>query len=179
MLPKKRKFDLSKFELDRTDGGGAAASSSGAQQPGLPASGFLTPETVHEAFAGNSSYLRAVARPGSEAARPRQPPVNSIVDLSQRPPVSVGQDPAPAPHSAFSRPAPATDTPPPHARLKPAVPPAAPPPLHSDTPSQSFKRVRQPASGGGAGGVLQPGPAPPKQPGAGAGHRGKGGAPHR
>lgn len=175
MLPKKRKFDLSKFELERADGGGAAASSSGAQQPGLPASGFLTPETVHEAFAGNSSYLRAAARPGSEAARPRQPPVNSIVDLSQRPPVSVGQEPAPAPHSAFSRPAPATAGPPPHARLKPA----APPPLHSDTPSQSFKRVRQPEAGGGAGGVLQPGPAPPKQPGAGAGHRGKGGAPHR
>ena len=157
MLPKKRKFDLSKFDLETSSPGpsrnsnasaaGAARSSSeaspspvsiapvpaGAGLPsaslfqirsggsdatislpifaakGLPASGFLTPETVHEAFAGN--FLRT-STPSSISNSPLggKPPISSPtvgVDLTQRPPPShptvtfstVGHE-----GSAFSRP---------------------------------------------------------------------------
>ena len=149
MLPKKRKFDLSKFELERGDGGGGAGPSSehghgsghvagdrgvtvtvtstnNVRQPppaadlhtlpvglgppilpipaakGVPASGFLTPETVHEAFAGNS-FLKSVSRdhgrllvPTSTRSgyRPSPSPLtNNIVDLS------VSQKPDKPPHS--------------------------------------------------------------------------------
>ena len=90
MLPKKRKFDLSTFDLERGPGNSSSGvvvtnssvtvtvtsskSSSGSLHPGsytvrptsiheiptskaIPASGFLPPETVHEAFAG-SSFLK-------------------------------------------------------------------------------------------------------------------------
>ena len=107
MLPKKRKFDLSKFDLDTSSPQGPSnasariteapvsspASSSlaptlpsaslfqirgAASDPanlvslpifaakGLPASGFLTPETVHEAFAG--TFLRTSQQGGPAAA---------------------------------------------------------------------------------------------------------------
>ena len=81
---------------------------------GLPASGFLTPETVHEAFAG-SSFLRTSKDVGRLIlpSRPVGPQIhlssqdtshpNTIVDLSQKshPTVSFTGSEQP---SAFSRP---------------------------------------------------------------------------
>ena len=115
MLPKKRKFDLSKFELDRDEGrvvsGGDNAVSAPVVTtvqtlvPGLPhpssalltplpntsrhSSSFLPPETVHDAFAG--SYRQHESRG------------DSVVDLSRKPGSSVTI----AQFSAFSRPSPA------------------------------------------------------------------------
>ena len=229
MLPKKRKFDLSKFELDRGEGGGGAGSShthcvlapGGSERPGhnvhqmpprtevslsgaraLPASGFLTPETVHEAFAGNSYLKRDQARllmsgPGPPP-RPRSGSspgsslnMNNIVDLSQKhsdkheSSVSVSVTPGPGPlsqYSAFSRPSPHLPFPGALARLKPELAP-------NTESTQSFKRMSSTpghsseggGSGGGSGGgvsvVLQP--APSKNPSS-ASHRSKStNAPHR
>lgn len=67
---------------------------------GLPASGFLTPETVHEAFAGNCSFLKVGASdvgqdlsPGSSLTSQSSvvSTTNSIVDLSQRSKLSVSE----------------------------------------------------------------------------------------
>lgn len=66
---------------------------------GLPASGFLTPETVHEAFAGNCSFLKVGSHdvgqdlsPGSSStSQTVASTTNSIVDLSQRSKQSVGE----------------------------------------------------------------------------------------
>ena len=133
MLPKKRKFDLSTFDLERGPGNSSSGvvvtnssvtvtvtsskSSSGPLHPGsytvrptsiheiptskaIPASGFLPPETVHEAFAG-SSFLKTggLGREGRLGRVRERTPVllhnsNNIVDLSQS-------------SSAFSRPSPA------------------------------------------------------------------------
>ena len=202
MLPKKRKFDLSKFELDRGEAGGAGTSHGLSPGPGpgggsvtvtsvdrpghqqrpprapearaLPASGFLTPETVHEAFAGNS-YLKP-ASASSEQARslmsgPGPPPVqrsgsspcsslsNTIVDLSHkqsdkhRSSVSVSVTPGPlSQYSAFSRHLPFPGA---LARLQPDLSP-------STQSTQSFKRVAPAQSrgpgdpGAGVSVVLQP-----------------------
>ena len=148
MLPKKRKFDLSTFDLERgpahdsSSGVGTNSSvtvtvtSSRAHQPlsytvrppaslqdvshskvALPASGFLPPETVHDAFAGSSFLKSSGARDGrlilpSPGNRVRQPggvpggpSSNNIVDLS----VSHKSHRSQVPHlssSAFSRPSP-------------------------------------------------------------------------
>ena len=148
MLPKKRKFDLSKFDLESSSPGPSRSSNappkttevpaspanlappalssaslfqirSGGSDAaslvslpifaakGLPASGFLTPETVHEAFAG--TFLRT-STPSSQAKTPTSlarasPSVG--VDLTQRTAhstatlSSVGQQHS---GSAFSRP---------------------------------------------------------------------------
>ena len=206
MLPKKRKFDLSKFELERGDGssgtGGAEPSSdhSGvtvtvtstntARQPqppsadlhtlpvglgppilpispakGVPASGFLTPETVHEAFAGNS-FLKSVSRdhgrllvPSTRSGyRPSPSPLtNNIVDLSvsQKPDksphsVSVSFTTSDSQYSAFSRPS----SRPGHSPHAPAPSPSRLKPHNYDA-TQSFKRVRQP-SDSGVSVVLEP-----------------------
>jgi len=109
---------------------------------GLPASGFLTPETVHEAFAG-SSFLRTSkdvgrlilpSRPvrsqihlSSQETSVQSGHPNTIVDLSQKahPTVSFAGSEQP---SAFSRPL-HSQTP----RLKP----------HFDPQSSNSKRSRQ------------------------------------
>ena len=161
MLPKKRKFDLSKFDLESSSPGPsrssnappktteAPASPASLAQPalssaslfhirsggseaaslvslpifaakGLPASGFLTPETVHEAFAG--TFLRT-STPTSQARTPTSVARTSPsvgVDLTQRAAQttatlsSVGQQHS---GSAFSRPpaAPHLPRPPGHA----------------------------------------------------------------
>ena len=207
MLPKKRKFDLSKFELDRGDGnsgtGGAGPSSdrsgvtvtvtstNNARQPqpptadlhtlpvglgppilpispakGVPASGFLTPETVHEAFAGNSFLKSVSARdhgrllvPSTRSGyRPSPSPLtNNIVDLSvsQKPDksphsVSVSFTTSDSQYSAFSRPS----SRPAHSPHGPAPSPSRLKPQHYDA-TQSFKRVRQP-SDSGVSVVLEP-----------------------
>ena len=144
MLPKKRKFDLSTFDLERGPShdcsSGVATNSSvtvtvtssRSHQPlsytvrpgaslqdvghtkALPASGFLPPETIHDAFAG-SSFLKSGARDGrlilpSSGSRVRQPGVgpgsNNIVDLSHKPHRSVQLS-----SSAFSRPPPSPSVP--------------------------------------------------------------------
>ena len=150
MLPKKRKFDLSTFDLERGPGNSSSGvvvtnssvtvtvtsskSSSGSLHPGsytvrptsiheiptskaIPASGFLPPETVHEAFAGSSFVKAAGELRDGRQSRVRQSPnilpstrqspnilpsSNNIVDLSQS-------------SSAFSRPSPS----PSHLRVKP------------------------------------------------------------
>ena len=130
MLPKKRKFDLSKFDLDtspppgphnasvriteapassspaasslaptlpstslfqiRGSGGGASDPASLVSLPifaakGLPASGFLTPETVHEAFAG--TFLRTSQQGGPPAAaRPPNTTPRRYVLVADTPP---------------------------------------------------------------------------------------------
>eukprot|EP00092_Neocalanus_flemingeri_P026005 GFUD01028185.1.p1 GENE.GFUD01028185.1~~GFUD01028185.1.p1 ORF type:complete len:1977 (+),score=326.72 GFUD01028185.1:762-6692(+) len=110
---------------------------------GLPASGFLTPETVHEAFAG-SSFLRTSSKDVGRLILPSRPVrsqihistqdtsvqsghPNTIVDLSQKahPTVSFAGSEQP---SAFSRPL-HSQTP----RLKP----------HFDPQSSNSKRSRQ------------------------------------
>ena len=196
MLPKKRKFDLSKFELDRGEAGGPGTSHGLAPGPGpgggsvtvtsadrpghqqrpprppevraLPASGFLTPETVHEAFAGNS-YLKPASASSSREARslmsgPGPPPTprsgsspgsslsNTIVDLSHkqsdkhRSSVSVSVTPGPlSQYSAFSRHLPFPGA---LARLQPE--------LVTPQSTQSFKRVA-PAQPSGPSGPGDPG----------------------
>ena len=147
MLPKKRKFDLSTFELERgpvhdsSSGVGTNSSvtvtvtSSRTHQPlsytarppatlqdvshskALPASGFLPPETVHDAFAG-SSFLKSGPRDGrlilpssGSGSRGRQagvgvgPGSNNIVDLSVSHKHHRSQ-PGHLSTSAFSRPSP-------------------------------------------------------------------------
>ena len=117
MLPKKRKFDLSKFDLETSSPGPSQNSNASegrgstetpstpasiAPTPGLPsaslfqirsggsgdatislpifaakglpASGFLTPETVHEAFAGN--FLRK-STPSSSSGLLGKPGISS------------------------------------------------------------------------------------------------------
>lgn len=195
MLPKKRKFDLSKFELDRGEAGGSGSSHGLAPGPGpgggsvtvtsverpgqhqrpprppevraVPASGFLTPETVHEAFAGNSylkpgsaSSTREHARflttgPGPPRPRSDSSPgsSNSIVDLSHKhsdkhrsSSVSVTPGPPVAPllqYSAFSRHLPFPGA---LARLQPEL--VSP---QSTQSTQSFKRVTAQPSDPGAG----------------------------
>ena len=56
MLPKKRKFDLSKFELDRGEAGGAGTSHGLAPGPG-----------------GGSVTVTSVDRPGHQQRPPRRP----------------------------------------------------------------------------------------------------------
>jgi len=110
---------------------------------GLPASGFLTPETVHEAFAG-SSFLRTSSKDVGRLILPSRPVrsqihistqdpsvqsghPNAIVDLSQKahPTVSFSGSEQP---SAFSRPLHSQNP-----RLKP----------HFDSQSSNSKRSRQ------------------------------------
>ena len=150
MLPKKRKFDLSKFDLETSSPGPSRTTNAASRSPsvsapsptshnpalpsaslfqirsegghdatnlvslpifaakGLPASGFLTPETVHEAFAG--TFLRTSAQASASGTKsgvlPRSSP-SMGVDLTQRSQTSsvtlstVGLD---HPGSAFSRP---------------------------------------------------------------------------
>ena len=201
MLPKKRKFDLSKFELDRGEAGGAGSSHgltpgpgpgggsvtvTSVERPGhqqrpprppevraVPASGFLTPETVHEAFAGNS-YLKPgstsssreqsrllMSGPGPPRPRSDSSPgsSNSIVDLSllshkhsdkhRSSSVSVTPGPPVAPllqYSAFSRHLPFPGA---LARLQPEL--VSPQSTQSTQSTQSFKRVTAQSSDPGAG----------------------------
>ena len=144
MLPKKRKFDLSTFDLERVPAENSSSgvatnssvtvtvTSSRSHQPlsytvrptaslqdvshtkALPASGFLPPETVHDAFAG-SSFLKSGPRDGrlilpSSGSRVRQsgggPGSNNIVDLSHKSHRSVHLS-----SSAFSRPSPSPSVP--------------------------------------------------------------------
>ena len=195
MLPKKRKFDLSKFELERGEAGGAGSSpgpgpgggsvtvtsvdpSRGHQQRpprapevrALPASGFLTPETVHEAFAGNS-YLKPAASSASSSrdharslmSGPGPPPrprsgsspgsSNNIVDLSHKHPdkhrggVSVSPCPPLSQYSAFSRHLPFPGA---LARLQPDLSPSQ--------STQSFKRVTPAVTSVTSGPGHDPGP---------------------
>ena len=134
MLPKKRKFDLSKFELDRDDedghGSGHQQERSGVsvttvtsrgQERHPPPSTFLAPETVHDAFAGGS-YLRSSS---SQVSR-----TDNVVDLSRKPVTAAAQ------YSAFSRP-----SQPHQSRQKPLsnlLEPGRLKPLFTE-PSQSFK----------------------------------------
>ena len=202
MLPKKRKFDLSKFELERGEAGGAGSSHGLAPGPGpgggsvtvtsverpghqqrpprppevraVPASGFLTPETVHEAFAGNSYLKPASASSSREHARslmsgtgPPRPrsdsspgSSNNIVDLSHKhsdkhrsSSVSVTPGPPLAPlpqYSAFSRHLPFPGA---LARLQPELVSS-----QSTQSTQSFKRVTARSSdpGPGVSVVLEP-----------------------
>ena len=106
MLPKKRKFDLSKFELDRDDEDGQSSghgrtsghgsgvstvtSVTHGQDRHPPPSTFLTPETVHDAFAGGS-YLKTSS--SHSVVR-----TDNVVDLSRKPVSAAAQ------YSAFSRP---------------------------------------------------------------------------
>ena len=141
MLPKKRKFDLSTLELERGDSSSGVGTNNSSvtvtvtsskschpvrpsatlkelpTSKALPASGFLPPETVHEAFAG-SSFVKAAGElrdgrhsrviqspnilPSTRQSPNILPSSNNIVDLSQS-------------SSAFSRPSPS----PSHLRVKP------------------------------------------------------------